>query len=102
MCYSNLHYLKRLPLHKLKIEQSLIFGITAQPADAATMATIIRLAKSLNLTVVAEGVENLAQLEFLKQYYFDRYHGFFDCEPLSSAELMKVVANRPRQGLMLH
>ncbi len=66
--YSSLSYLKRLPVNKIKIDKSFIDDIAIDPQDAAMVSSIITIARNLNLTIVAEGVETEAQAEWLKQY----------------------------------
>ncbi|MGM0543860.1 MAG: EAL domain-containing protein [Pseudomonadota bacterium] len=74
--YSSLSYLKRLPLDELKIDQSFIREVLTDKADAAIVDTIILLAVSLGLVVVAEGVETQAQLNWLKGHGCYRYQGY--------------------------
>lgn len=74
--YSSLSYLKRLPLDELKIDQSFICELLTDKADAAIVDTIILLAVSLGLVVVAEGVETQAQLDWLKGHGCYRYQGY--------------------------
>lgn len=74
--YSSLSYLKRLPLDELKVDQSFIRELLTDKADAAIVDTIILLAVSLGLVVVAEGVETQAQLNWLKGHGCYRYQGY--------------------------
>src|SRR5258708_40227447 len=63
--YSSLNHLKRFPIHALKIDKSFVDGLPADEHDAAITRAIIAVAKSLNLEIVAEGVESPAQRDFL-------------------------------------
>ena len=66
--YSSLAYLKRLPIHELKIDKSFIDDVTTDPNDAALVETILAVAQHLQLQVVAEGVETQAQADFLNEH----------------------------------
>ncbi len=93
--YSSLTYLKRLPIDTLKIDQSFISEIPGESDDAAIVTTIIAMAQQLNLEVIAEGVENKEQVNFLKEnhcnqfqgYYFDRPFPLKDFESLLTAKV---------------
>ena len=84
--YSSLSYLKRLPLDILKIDQSFVRGLPADPHDAAIVRAIIALGRSMQLTVIAEGVENDAQQQFLAREGCEQIQGFIYSLPLNADE----------------
>lgn len=83
--YSSLNYLKQLPLDCLKIDRSFIMGIDADDRDASIVSTIINLAQSLSLTVVAEGVETHDQLALLCQMNCDEIQGYLFSRPVPAS-----------------
>jgi EAL domain-containing protein (putative c-di-GMP-specific phosphodiesterase class I) len=85
--YSSLNYLKRFPIDKLKIDQSFIRDISADADDAAIVRAIIAMAHGLRLRVVAEGVENEGQLDFLRALDNDEYQGFLFSKALPPREI---------------
>ncbi len=87
--YSSLSYLKRLPLDILKIDQSFIRGLPDDPHDAAIARAIIALGRSMQLTIIAEGVENQAQQQFLAAEGCEQIQGYIVSLPLPAEEFAK-------------
>lgn len=90
--YSSLTYLKQFPIHTLKIDQSFVHDITIDRHDASIVATIIGLGHSLNLKVVAEGVETQEQLNILRSSRCDEFQGYLTSKPLPSREFEVLLA----------
>jgi len=92
--YSSLAYLKYFPVDVLKIDQSFVHDLESNPDDATISRAIIVMGKSLNLTVIAEGVENDKQFAFLRQYGCDAYQGFHFNRPMSAEALSKLLKKK--------
>jgi sensor c-di-GMP phosphodiesterase-like protein len=80
--YSSLSYLKNLPIDTLKIDRSFICHLDTDPTDETILNAILVMARSLGLTVVAEGVETAAQLAVLRKHGCELAQGFFFSRPL--------------------
>lgn len=89
--YSSLAYLKRFPIHKLKVDKSFIRDIDSSAHDAAIAKSIIDLAHNMSLEVIAEGVERLAQAKWLQQRGCDQVQGFYYAKPLSAEQLTEFT-----------
>nr|WP_236707908.1 EAL domain-containing protein [Brevibacillus choshinensis] len=85
--YSSLSYLKQFPIHKLKIDRSFISDITKNASDQAIVATIISMARHLNMEVIAEGIETKGQLDFLMENSCQEIQGYYFSRPLPAEEV---------------
>ncbi|SCX76234.1 EAL domain-containing protein [Nitrosospira sp. Nsp13] len=90
--YSSLSYLKKFPIDKLKIDQSFVRNMMIDPDDAVIASTIISMAQSLRLKVIAEGVETPEQLAFLKQQGCDEMQGYYFSKPLTAEKFACLLS----------
>ena len=96
--YSSLSYLKRLPVDQLKIDQSFVNDCTHDSNDAEIVRAIIAMARSLNLEMIAEGVETAEQLAFLQQQECHTFQGYYFSRPVSEAAFCKLLDSMPTTG----
>ncbi len=89
--YSSLSYLKHLPIDTIKIDQSFVRDIVVDADDAAIVNAIIAMASSLKLKVIAEGVETLEQLDFLKRRKCQQVQGYYFARPLDSQQFEAFI-----------
>lgn len=96
--YSSLSYLKRFPINKLKIDQSFIRDCHNNNEDKSIVTTIVALGKNLNLTLIAEGVEELVHVDFLKEIHCDEIQGYWYSRPLEKDALITFMAHQLTQN----
>ena len=89
--YSSLSYLKRFPIDSLKIDRSFVTGLPGDQDDATIAQAVITMAHALRLKVVAEGVENCGQLQFLAANACDEMQGYHFSRPLPADECTRVL-----------
>jgi diguanylate cyclase (GGDEF)-like protein/PAS domain S-box-containing protein len=89
--YSSLSYLRRFPVDELKIDQSFVHRITTHVGDAPIVTAILAMARGLKLRVVAEGVETLEELTFLKAHQCDEAQGYYFSEPVPAEQFATLL-----------
>lgn len=92
--YSSLSYLKKIPMNRLKIDRSFVDDITIDSGSKAIAEMIINLGHTLGLLVLAEGVENSAQLQLLQRLNCDEFQGYYFSKPVPAVEFEKQMEHR--------
>ncbi|HEX9160545.1 MAG TPA: EAL domain-containing protein [Thermoanaerobaculia bacterium] len=92
--YSSLNYLKRFPIDTLKLDQTFVKDVATDATDAAIVSAVIEMAHSLNLNVVAEGVERQEQLEFLRRQHCDIIQGYLFSPPIPAEQIDTFITER--------
>jgi EAL domain-containing protein (putative c-di-GMP-specific phosphodiesterase class I) len=90
--YSSLSYLRMLPLDQVKIDQSFVRKLAKGRYDDAIVKTIVSLARSLDLAVIAEGVETMEQRDFLERFGCRHYQGYLYGKPMAVEEFESLTA----------
>ncbi|MEK6583753.1 MAG: EAL domain-containing protein, partial [Nitrospirota bacterium] len=88
---SSLSYLKRFPIDVIKIDRSFVMEITSNPDGAAIVQTILAMAHTLKLRVVAEGVEKLEELIFLREHGCEEMQGYYFSKPVPLSEFEELL-----------
>lgn len=96
--YSSLQHLHTFPIHRLKIDRSFVHDLPGEPKDAAIAISVINLAHSLDIPVVAEGVETQRQLDFLREHGCDEYQGFLHSRPLPPDQIFALLKDGSYRG----
>ena len=99
--YSSLAYLRRLPIHKIKIDRMFLKSLADNATDQAIVRTITSLARTLGVAVAAEGVENRAQLERLLELGCEHWQGHYFSEPLDAAAFERLVVSSRTSSRMV-
>jgi diguanylate cyclase (GGDEF)-like protein/PAS domain S-box-containing protein len=98
--YSSLSYMRRFPIDALKIDQSFVRDMTSDADDASIVSAVINMGRSLNMGVVAEGIQTRAQLEFLRERQCPEGQGFYFAPPVPAAELTELLWGAARRPLL--
>ena len=92
--YSSLSALQQFPISTLKIDKSFVRDVAVDEDDATIVATIIKMAQSLKMDVVAEGVESQEQLEFLREHGCDYVQGHLFGDPMTAEGLLELLIDQ--------
>ena len=92
--YSSLSYLRKLPVDELKIDRSFIGELSESPESRAIVSTIVFLARSLNLSTVAEGIEKKEELAILREIGCHQYQGYLFSGPVPNNNIVKLLSHK--------
>jgi EAL domain-containing protein (putative c-di-GMP-specific phosphodiesterase class I) len=98
--YSSFTYLRRFPVDALKLDQSFVQEISADPRDADIVSAMIDIGKSAKLRVIAEGVETRAQLKFLQRHGCGEGQGYYFSRPVVADQAGKLIEGGVRVGFV--
>ncbi len=98
--YSSLSYLRRFAIDALKIDQSFVRQITTTPSETTIVTAVISMGRSLNLRVVAEGVENLEELAFLQAHQCDQAQGYYFSRPVAAPQFADLLATQSARSAL--
>ena len=98
--FASLSYLKKFPLDGLKIDRSFVFGLLANPDDAAIVSSTIGLSKQLGLSVIAEGIENQATADFLVSMGCEEGQGYFFGRPMPAADFERQFVTARAEAIV--
>lgn len=99
--YSSLTYLRKFPVHGVKIDRSFVQSIPEDKGSMALVRAVIALAHELDLNVTAEGVETEEQLAFLKEHQCDRVQGYIFCRPATAKAVEEKLNKAAIQALLI-
>jgi EAL domain-containing protein (putative c-di-GMP-specific phosphodiesterase class I) len=97
--FSSLTYLRRLPFSRIKIDQSFVRDMLIRPDCAAIVKSVIGLARDLQISIVAEGVESAEQLNFLRQANCDEVQGYFIGRPVEAELVLAFLGRRDENDI---
>lgn len=92
--FSSLSYLRHFPLDRLKIDQSFVRGLSTDSVNEAIISSVIALGKSLKIKTIAEGIETIGELDFLRKLECDEMQGYYFSKPLPNEEFIKWFSSR--------
>lgn len=93
--YSSLSYLQQFPINTLKIDRTFVHDIRAEQGDASIVNAIVAMARGLNMSLIAEGVENQTQLNYLREQGCQHVQGYFFSAPVQALELKAMLSSAP-------